>query len=64
LALFIYILLSDKELNLLAKLEEIGYTSSVWKFCWDAVIEKLERSMKDYEGPGRIISDKLLKEGK
>jgi hypothetical protein len=40
---------SDKELNLLAKLEEKGYASSVWKLCWEAVIEKLEHSMKDYE---------------
>jgi hypothetical protein len=55
---------SDKELNLLAKLEEIGYAPSVWKFCWEAVIEKLECSMEDYERLGRIISDKLLKEGK
>jgi hypothetical protein len=56
--------MSDTGLNLLAKLEEIGYTSSVWKFCWETVREKLEHSMKDYEGLGRIISDKLLKEGK
>jgi hypothetical protein len=51
----------DSELNLPAKLEEIGYTSSVWKFCWDAVLEKLERSIKDYEGLRKIFSEKLLK---
>ena len=39
----------------------MGYTTSVWKFCWDAVMEKLDRSIKDYEGLGRIFSDKLLK---
>jgi hypothetical protein len=60
--LLTYFILTNTQLNLLAKLEEIGYTLSVWKFCWDAVLEKLDPSMKDYEGLGKIFSDKLLKE--
>jgi hypothetical protein len=41
---------------------DIGYTHSISRFCQEAIEEKLERSMKDYNKLGEIMSDKLQKE--
>jgi hypothetical protein len=43
-------------------LVELGYTTSVNRFCWDAVDEKVTRTLKDYETLGKILSDKLKSE--
>jgi hypothetical protein len=43
-------------------LVELGYTTLVNRFCWDAVDEKVTRTLKDYETLGKILSDKLKSE--
>jgi hypothetical protein len=44
------------------KLAEAGYTLSVDRFVIDAVNEKLERTLKDYETLGKVLRDRLQSE--
>jgi hypothetical protein len=57
-----YIPIRISHLEFIKKLVNVGYTSSVDRFCRDAVNEKLERTLKDYETLGRIFSDRLQSE--
>ena len=49
-------------LEFLKKLADVGYTDSIERFVTDAVNEKLERTLKDYETLGKVFSDKLQSE--
>ncbi|HKG87021.1 MAG TPA: hypothetical protein VKA95_01745, partial [Nitrososphaeraceae archaeon] len=57
-----YIPIDISSLELIKKLVDIGYTSSVDWFCRNAVKEKIERTLTDYETLGKIFSDKLQSE--
>jgi hypothetical protein len=52
-----YTIIDNSDLELLKKLVDIGYTQSISRFCQEAIEEKLERSMQDYNRLGEIFSD-------
>lgn len=57
-----YILVSASRLHFIKKLIDAGYTDSVDRFVRDALNEKIERTMKDYETLGKLLSDRLQSE--